>query len=364
MSNFSSETISVRSAVRRGVLALLSLTLLVASVSFSIGRTLANRIQWADHSHEVRSTLTSIEADLMKSESAARAFLYTGQAESLRDYALTSGLPAQCDALCKLEADNSAQLARARRLKEMMDQKIAFMDQCLTLKKNHQEADLNRLVATRVGANLTLSIHHAVSELEGVAFKLLETRRGSVASAGGLLNTTLLLGLVCSLGLALTLLQFLGRRLAPLGDSVKLAERIGGGNLGGTPVVVPHLDEVGQVNSALNKMLQQLRQGLSEDRRRSQVIDEASSRLALSTSSQAAAVQQQSSALLQTSTTLEELTRSAQQIVDTGQTVAERAGETARSAGTGVQAVRQSSRATLELVDQVETAASRIEALG
>ena len=355
---------AVKTLVRVGILTVMGLTILLVVSALLLGNQMSGQLAWTDHTHKVRGLLSTLERDVLQAESAERAFIYTGDEGRLDEYSVVQGLGAQMDRLQREVSDNPEQVARMGDLRRMVEAKTTFMARCVALKRSVHEMELRELLSSNEGVKLAREIHNKITEMDGVEASLLELRRSAVERSQNGLNALLLFGLGVELLVGFSILAFLGRRLAPLGPAAVLAERIGGGDLTGDPLEVRVYDEVGRVNSNLNRMLENLRSNANQNQSNADVINQATAKLAASTKEQAAALQQQSTALQQTSVTLEELSQSANQIADRSREVASRAEATAQAAGAGLESVRKSARSTSDLVEQVQVVAERINALG
>ncbi|MBX3172508.1 MAG: methyl-accepting chemotaxis protein [Candidatus Eremiobacteraeota bacterium] len=364
MSQETHPSYAAKTLVRAGLLTIMALTALLVVAALWLGDQMNNQLAWTDHTHNVRSLLNHLERDLLEAESAERAYLYTGDEARLDDYNSVQNVSGKIEQLQTEVSDNREQVARMADLRQLVDAKLTFMARCISLKRNVHEMELRDLMATNTGVKLARDIHNKIAEMYGVEASLLEVRRGAVSRSQTGLNVLLLFGLGVELLVGFSILAFLGRRLAPLGPAAELAERIGSGDLTAEPLEVRVYDEVGRVNSNLNRMLENLRANADQNQAHADVVNQATARLAASTKEQAAALQQQSTALQQTSVTLEELSQSANQISDRSREVASRAEATAQAAGAGLESVRKSARSTAELVEQVQVVAERINALG
>ncbi len=360
----SNPTSSVRNLVYAGVLSILSMTMVLILASAWLGSQMEKQLKWTDHSHLVRRLLSAIESDLVRAESAQRAYTLMGKEEFLTGYEAINNLGRQLDALQLGVSDNPDQVNSCTRLREAIDLKIAFMSRCISLKRSGQEAELKDYINSGEGLDKAQAIHRFAAAMDGVESNLLEKRRTTLASTQAGLNWTLLVGLCVDLVVGLVVLSVLGQRLAPLAPAATFAERIGRGDLTSDPLPVRNNDEVGRVCTSLNQMLGNLRVASQQNQNHADTLNGATARIASASKEQAVALQQQSTAMQQTSVTLEELGQSASQIADRAREVASRAEATSQAAGAGLESVRKSVRSTRSLVDQVQVVSERINALG
>ena len=355
---------SLRNLVYAGVLTILSVTMVLIISAAYLGSQMEKQLKWTDHTHLVRHLLSGIESDLVRAESAQRAYVLMGKEEFLSGYEAISNIAQQIDALQQEVSDNQDQVKACTSLREAIDQKIAFMSRCISLKRSGQEAELKNFITNGEGLSKAQAVHRYASAMDGVESNLLERRRGSLANTQSNLNWTLLLGLCVDLAVGLAVLTVLGQRLAPLSHAALFAERIGRGDLTSDPLVVRNNDEVGRVGTSLNQMLNNLRNSAQQNQNHADTLNGATAKIASASKEQAVALQQQSTAMQQTSVTLEELSQSASQIADRAREVASRAEATSQAAGAGLESVRKSVRSTQSLVEQVQIVSERINALG
>lgn len=358
------QTSSVKSWVYLGVITILSITTVLIVAGAWLGSQMDNQLRWTDHTHRVRQKLASIEGDLVRAESAERAFVLMGKEEFLNGYEAVNDITKRIDELQQLVADNGEQVSRCASLREQVDAKLTFMGRCIALKRAGQEAELKNYVGSGEGLEKGQAIHRTVATMDGVESGLLETRRSGLSKTQAGLNWTLLVGLLVDLVVGFAVLSELARRLAPLGPAANFAERIGQGDLTSEPLVVSFRDEVGRVSLSLNQMLSNLRATAHQNQSHADTLNTATAKIASASREQAVALQQQSTAMQQTSVTLEELGQSASQIAERAREVASRAEATSQAAGVGLDSVRKSVRSTQSLIDQVQVVSERINALG
>lgn len=353
---------SVKSLVWAGTLLLLSITTLLIVAVLWLGSQIDAQVRLTERTHEVSSLLADIERDVVRAESAQRAFALVGREEFLTGFEAIDSIGNRLETLQQLISDNPSQVPRATQLRQAIDEKVAFMNRCISLKRS-RDPELVNLIASGQGARLGQEVHRIVAEMSGVEASLLVNRRLAVRQSQDLWSWTLLAGLAIDLVLGFAVLNTLSRRLVPLSTAALFAEKIGQGDLSGEPLPVQAEDEVGSVTASLNRMLANLRNAAQQTRNSGDVVNTTAAKLASATREQAVALQQQSTAMQQTSVTLEELAQSAGQIADRAREVASRSEATSQAAAQGLEAVRKSVGSTQALVDQVRVVAERINSL-
>lgn len=323
-----------------------------------------NRLGWTEHTHLVQNILSDIETLTLRAESGQRSYAFSGDARQLKEYQNIAQVHELLDRLAYQISDNPPQIDRTASLRDRIQERQRFMDQCIALKKAGKIPEMMRLLESGEGLQLSRAVHNKITEMYAVEASLLEQRRRSVGQFLGALTTVLVLGLILEVLLGYIVLSLLARRMRPLAASVRLADRIGSNDLTVEPADVRIQDEVGRVNLILNKILTELK-GMSEQNKGYAArIEQVLEVLIASSHEQSVALQQQSTAIQQTSVTMEELSQSARQIADLSKSVASRADETAQAAKLGYHSVQTSAQSTTDLVRQVQEVSKRIHSLG
>ena len=172
---------SLRNLVYAGVLTILSVTMVLIISAAYLGSQMEKQLKWTDHTHLVRHLLSGIESDLVRAESAQRAYVLMGKEEFLSGYEAISNIAQQIDALQQEVSDNQDQVKACTSLREAIDQKIAFMSRCISQKRSGQEAELKNFITNGEGLSKAQAVHRYASAMDGVESYLLERRRGSLA---------------------------------------------------------------------------------------------------------------------------------------------------------------------------------------
>jgi methyl-accepting chemotaxis protein len=142
----------------------------------------------------------------------------------------------------------------------------------------------------------------------------------------------------------------------PLNEFVRFAERIGAGDLTQTTVQTGS-DEIGRLGKTLNAMVEGLRGLAQQVRTGAESIASAVAEMQASAQQQAASTTEQSSAIQEFASTLEEIGESGTQISERAKTVSTDSESASQTAGTGVEAVRDTSKAMDSIREQAEAVA-------
>ncbi len=142
----------------------------------------------------------------------------------------------------------------------------------------------------------------------------------------------------------------------PLNEFVRFAERIGAGDLTQTTSRTGS-DEIGRLGRTLNGMVDGLRGLAQQVRAGAESIASAVAEMQASAQQQAASTTEQSSAIQEFASTLEEIGESGTQISERAKSVSADAEAASHAAGSGVDAVRDTSRAMDSIREQAEAVA-------
>ncbi|MBO9689423.1 MAG: MCP four helix bundle domain-containing protein [Mitsuaria chitosanitabida] len=171
-------------------------------------------------------------------------------------------------------------------------------------------------------------------------------------------NSRWTVGLVSALAIAVgaALAVVITRNLTrPLAASVQLAEAVAEGDLTGT-LRVQGRDEVAQLQTALLRMVQQLKSVVAQVRDGVESVSSASSQIAVGNADLSARTEQTASNLEETASSMEELTGTVAQSADTARQANQLAGGAADAATRGGQVVNQ----VIERMRQISESSNRI----
>ena len=155
---------------------------LVALTSIFATQRLIHDANWVSHTHEVRTVLRTLDAEVREAKSDVRSFLITGDSSYLTRYRI--GLDSAETALASLKSltsDNPEQQARLRELRQLLDRRIESLDSTIGLlpmiPRVSSAGSTSRLAAQlAVGEALSARIGAAVSVLDSAEAALLATR--------------------------------------------------------------------------------------------------------------------------------------------------------------------------------------------
>ncbi|HEY9295508.1 MAG TPA: CHASE3 domain-containing protein, partial [Phormidium sp.] len=174
---------------------LASALLIIASVA---AYNSANRLQQATaielHTKAVQVKLEEVLSQLKDAETGQRGYLLTGEEIYLAPY--NEALPRlsqEIQGLRKLTSDNPNQQRQLNNLKPLVDQKLAELQQTITLRKNRGFDAALQVVRTNEGKRLMDEIRERINLMKIEEDRLLKIR--NIASQKSAANTISIIGI-------------------------------------------------------------------------------------------------------------------------------------------------------------------------
>lgn len=198
-----------------------------------------------------------------------------------------------------------------------------------------------------------------LQEMDGV----LRAGQTRIEQTYNLSRNLLLGGLALSVLLAVAVAYLIRNSIvAPLTSFMTFVERVGRGDLTGQTAATSK-DEIGQLGSTLNAMVEGLKDLARQSREATENLNAATAEIRASTQEQAAGVEEQLAAVQETAATVDEITHSGAQISKRAQEVIASAQATAQTSNEGLRAVDETTRAMDAIREQAEAVAENIVAL-
>lgn len=360
----SSSGISLRRWVQLTIFLLCAVLCLVALSSLQTTNQLGMQVSLVVHTYEVQVKLFKIDSLLREYESRYRGYLLTSREDFLGNIdGVEKDIRDTLQELKNLTSDNSNQVQRMAAISELVDQKLAFGNELLSLMHGGKAAEARERAVTGTGENMMKLLEARIAEAIDEEVRLLQARDRETAVSRHNLQVLLYCGMGLGLLLGFALVTFLGRRLAPLVAGVRMAEAIGSGDLTGQSLPVMANDEIGQLTGALNAMVVNLRGMAGASRNASAELAASVQQIAAAVQEQAVSSQQQLAAVQETSTTMEEISRSAGQIAERSREVSSIADSSMRASTAGLQSVADTVKAANAIRDQAESLSRTILSL-
>jgi methyl-accepting chemotaxis protein len=290
---------------------------LIAFVSY---RNIYNVIEidgWVAHTHQVRTELADLLAELTDAESGQRGYIITGTDIYLEPYqAALAAIKRTFEEVRKLTSDNPRQQQRLSSIAPLIDAKLAELKETIDLRRTQGGDAATKVVVSNVGKLTMDRIRALIAEADQEEADLLKQRSEEAhASAGFTVAIILWGGLIGTLAVAAT-----GWFI-----TTSLSNQIG--------------TVIGQVQST-------------------------SAELQATANQQATGAREQASAMSEISTTISELLATSRQIAESAQRVARTADQTAGAALSGHGTVDTTHESISGIRRQVDQVVSHMLALG
>ncbi|MBX3737699.1 MAG: PAS domain S-box protein [Candidatus Didemnitutus sp.] len=152
------------------------LILVVGAITWVSNQQLLTTSQWVVHSHVVRGVMDRIVSEVARMESSARGYALTGGTSfrsRVGDH--RTEVEAGVKRFGELVADNARQSERARRLRELAEQKIAAAAELVRMRETEGQAGAQRLLTEQPSAEGSALVNLA-DEIRAEETRLLVTR--------------------------------------------------------------------------------------------------------------------------------------------------------------------------------------------
>lgn len=295
-----------------------AILIVIAVVGFRTSETLIENDRWVYHTHEVRTTLAELAAQLARTEGATRGYVISGNDEFLDTYrtALDASRRA-LDRLRMLTADNPLQQRRIEALTPVIDERLTHAKRTIDVRQGPEGfTDAAKLAASPDVKHMTDRIREAIAEMDADEQALLATRARDAAGASDTTKNVMLWG---SLGGAVAVGLIGWLIISSLGQQISTA--------------------VHQVQSS-------------------------STELQAAANQQASGAKEQATAMNEITTTISELLATSRQIAESAQRVAQIAEQTANGARSGDGTVERAHESIAAIRRQVDSIVGHMLELG
>jgi PAS domain S-box-containing protein len=172
--------------------------LMLVSVTWMSTTRLIQEARWVDHSKDVIAELEAVQAAITEGETGQRGFLITGEEVYLEPYRRAAAeLPERLQRIGAMTVDNSAQRARARRLQQLVVERLGQLDLAVRLTKAGRAEETRAYIRTGEGRATMEELRALIMAMRAEERALLAVRdERSGATARNLLTT---LGIGCGL---------------------------------------------------------------------------------------------------------------------------------------------------------------------
>jgi diguanylate cyclase (GGDEF)-like protein/PAS domain S-box-containing protein len=154
------------------------LVTVMAWLSYVSGRRYTRAERWIEHTLQVQATIDDVIDATEDAEDASRGFLLTGDPQLLNAaVAAKNSVPALLAHLTELTRDNQSQQARLLKLSSLIDEKLAFMSDVLTLSQNGEHTQAIALVRSGRGISLMTDLREVTNAMDAEERRLLDLRK-------------------------------------------------------------------------------------------------------------------------------------------------------------------------------------------
>ena len=188
-----------------GLVLAIALMLAIAVLSDRSVTNAIERTSWVEHTMKVIADADDIQSDLVDSETTARGFVITGEAQFIEPHLTVRGaVQTKIKRLLELMSDNPRQQARLQEVRALAKERIDVSDQMIRLQKIGRHEDAVGLVRSGSGKALTDRIREQTTAIKTEERALLAVRISEAENAFTFIRRIIVLGE----GLTILLLVF------------------------------------------------------------------------------------------------------------------------------------------------------------
>ena len=324
-------------------LALLIL-LCIAGVSYWNLTLLVENAYWVAHTNQVLENLEEILSLLTDSQTGQRGFLLTRQERYLEPYSTAQEkLSQRIKEGQRLTSDNPKQKSRFDALDAVITQMNEELKETIDLRKKdeaRETVDLQnakgleaalKIVLTGKGKKYMDTIRNVVAEIEEEEQQLLDVRTKKEAASILIAKLTIIVGSLLAFIVLLVFSFVLTRGITrPLQQVMERAQQIAGGNLRQEKLPIRSADELGQLTTGFNTMLESLQELTKQATGVTAGLTTAAAQIATAAQQQVTSLSETGTALNEVTTTSEEFKATMREFADRARAVQEAAEETTK----------------------------------
>jgi PAS domain S-box-containing protein len=164
-------------SVTGGFIIAVGIMVTAAGVSWDHTYQLKDASAWVSHTHEVLKEIEDVRADMMELESSQRGYLILGDEQLLAPREqIKTDIRQDIGDLRSLTADNPHQKPRLDELEPLIDQRTAFGEQTILVRRQEGFPAAQQMLATRKGTALSVDIERVLRAMRDEEDSLLATR--------------------------------------------------------------------------------------------------------------------------------------------------------------------------------------------
>lgn len=314
---------SLRLKILGGLIFIMAIfTLATGIVYYKIGEL---QVHVNDIPHEVErvNQLNIIKHNVASQAAAMRGFLYYKQDKYVEEF---RKLGEESNSIIQTMIDTARKDSNKKNFKDLLNYQEQYntviLKKLVPLVQEGREEEANE-VALNEGVPLTNSFNNAIaSYTEARNNNLVEIVQHTNSEFISLKQLSLF-ATILALIIGLLLGFFLARSITlPIQKVARESVKIAEGDLTGKEIYIKTKDEVGQLATAFNKMLQNLRELVIQVQEKSQVVASSSIQLSASSQNVAAGAEETASTISQVASTVEQVTENTQHIALTSEQAA------------------------------------------
>ena len=167
----------IHSTGYQGAIVVLPILLIIIGITFWISYKSEEAARWVSHSHQVNNALSQVLSTFQDAETGQRGFLLTGNLSYLEPF--TNAIARQASLVNRvrwLTSDNPSQQQRLDQAIPLIDEKLAVLQQTITLMKTQGLPSALNLVESGRGKVVMDDLRTVIAEMEIAENKLLMKR--------------------------------------------------------------------------------------------------------------------------------------------------------------------------------------------
>jgi methyl-accepting chemotaxis protein len=379
----------------------IAMFLILGIISLLMSNRLKTSIGWNTHTYQVLQNQEQVLSLLKDAETGQRGYIITGVERYLEPYNLaTRDMMKKLDDGLELTKDNPKQQERINKVKLLVADKIAELQQTIDLRKNKGFDAALQIVITDKGKKIMDDIRSVIAEIEKDENDLLNSRALSMNSNVRMTKSIIIYGSSFSIILIIIIGFLIVRNISgPLNEITKIATRIGEGDLDVELPVVERKDEVGILlqnfssmiealkrmanaaqkiaagditgsivpqsekdilGNAFLQMLNNLRRIMKDIMEGVNLIGSSASEILAATTQVASGTAETATAISETTTTVEEVQQAAKQSAQKAKNVADSAQKLAQVSQNGQKAVEETGNVMNRIREQMDSIAQTV----
>lgn len=241
------------------VLALLML-IVIGSVSYQGVKQLIKNDNMVTHTYKVIDHLNNIVGGLVDAETGERGYTIIGEDKYLEPY--NKGLPLVEKAyneVKKLTGDNPKQQKNCNELRPLIDDKLNFMKELISVRKKQGFESAKELVNSSKGKEYMDAVRVKIAEMKNEESGLLKIRSDESATSARIVTNFIIAGIISAI-IILSIIGFFitGSIANPLKKLTENAQQISVGDLDIKISITNRKDEVGVLTQAFMQMINYL----------------------------------------------------------------------------------------------------------